>query len=404
MALPLSKSMSNRALMIGALTPGGVKPARVADCDDTRAMEAGLERRDGEVNVGAAGTAMRFLAAYYASQPGVAVTLDGSERMRERPIGELVNALRSVGAEIEYGGEEGFPPLVIKGTELRGGDLEVDASVSSQFISALMMVGPTMEGGLRLTLKGRPVSRPYIAMTAAMMEAAGADVEFYNDTVEIAGSGYSRPTLDVELDWSAAAYAYEIQSLASGDFELPGLRAESCQGDSALAGIYRDLGVVTRENEEGVVLEADPDCSPRLIMDMTENPDIVPSLVVNLCMLGIPFRLSGLETLRVKESDRVEALRQEMAKLGLMLTIEDAGTLSWERERVPVAKMPRFATHDDHRLAMALAPVALYLPGIVIEDVEVVNKSFPDYWNQLGAMGFILSDGDAEAPTIEEEQ
>lgn len=402
--LPLSKSMSNRAILINALTPDGQPLGELAKCDDTEAMLAGITMTQGTVDVGAAGTAMRFLTAYFASRPGVSVTIDGTERMRNRPIGPLVDALRACGADIAYTAREGFPPLNINGRALKGGEITVAASISSQFVSALMMVAPVMEEGLKITLAGEVTSMPYIRMTAEMMGRCGAEVTFDGPTVSIAPRPYSYAPLTIEGDWSAASYWYEIEALSSGFVTLDGLERFSCQGDSRVARIFSELGVTTEfEGEDGGTdLEASPDLTPRLLADMTDTPDLVQALTVTLAMLGVPFRLTGVKSLRIKETDRLEALRRELLKLGIIIDIEGDDTLAWEGARRPVSELPAFDTYSDHRMAMALAPVALYVPGIVIRNAEVVTKSYPEFWNHLTDAGFSVTDT-ADEPDGEEE-
>lgn len=398
--LPLSKSMSARALVINSLAGAVPDCDGMAECDDTRLIAVGLSHEaSGLINVGAAGTAMRFLTAYYAARPGAEVTLDGDERMRQRPIGPLVKALRQVGAEIEYVGQEGFPPINIKGRRLHGGCVEMDGSVSSQFASAIMIVAPLMEQGLRITLRGEIVSLPYIMMTLWMMEQAGAKGEFYGgDTVEIAPGEYSPVRFTIEGDWSAAAPWYEIEALSSGEVVISNIAADSIQGDSALAGLFHKVGVITDfdpDEADGTLLTVHPDPDARLDIDLSATPDIVPSLTVACCMLGLPFRFSGLATLALKECDRKASLVAEMRKIGVEIAEEAVGVISWDGRRHPVYELPRFATYGDHRMAMALAPVSVYIPGIVIEDVEVVSKSYPGFWDDLASAGFTLLDGDA---------
>ena len=395
--LPLSKSMANRVLTIAALAGAPTPEALTEICDDTRAMGRALTDPDAKlIDVGAAGTAMRFLTAVMAASAGREVTIDGSERMRCRPIGPLVDALRSCGALIDYVEQEGFPPLHITGQRLKGGDVTVDAGVSSQFVSALLMAGPMMTEGLTLTLKGTPVSEPYIAMTLAMMRRAGADAAVIAPgVIRVEPGGYPRPELRVEADWSAAAFWMEIQSLSSGFITLDHLSADSVQGDSAAARIFADLGVMTDfEGEEGLTeLTASPDLSPRLLLDMTDTPDLVLPVAVTCCLLRVPFRFTGLRTLRIKETDRIEALCREMLKLGVELTVEGDDVMWWEGRCHPISELPEFDTYDDHRMAMALAPVALFLPGIVVRNAEVTSKSYPDFWAHLEQAGFRLTDG-----------
>ena len=399
--LPLSKSMSARALIINALTPGSAPLGNVASCDDTDALVAAPQgdsrSMSRTVDVGAAGTTMRFLTAYYACRPGCDITLDGSSRMRQRPIKVLVDALRALGADITYAGEEGFPPLRIRGRELRGGELTLDASVSSQYISALLMTAPVMTGGLKLTLTGEIASRPYILMTLRMMKDYGVDSEFYLNTITVpAAASYKAPAspLRIEGDWSAAAAWYEITALSAGAVSIDNLAKDSCQGDRCLADIYARLGVDTDwEGEDGGTdLLANPDADARASIDFSDCPDLAQYVTVTCAMLGIPFSFTGLHTLAIKETDRVAALKNEMAKLGMILDDSIPGTLRWDGSRVRITEMPVFDTYADHRMAMCLAPVALYIPGIVIRDAEVVSKSYPGFWDDLAAAGFTLAE------------
>ena len=387
-SLPLSKSISNRALVINALTDGALPLKKVAKCDDTDVMVAALSSDEACVNIGAAGTAMRFLTAYYSSQPGREIVIDGTERMRHRPIAVLVDALRACGATIEYVGEECYPPLRISGKKLHGGDITLSASVSSQYISALLMIAPTMEQGLRLTLEGDIISRPYIMMTLSMMRRWGVESEFVGNTITIAPQKYIPIDFEVEADWSAASYWYEIAALSSGDVSLQGLNSRSVQGDSEILKYFEGLGINTHFNDEMVELEPSPDLVPRLNIDLSDQPDLAQTIVVTSCMLGIPFHITGLSTLKIKETDRLEALRTEMLKLGMVLTIERDSELIWDGTRRPIYEFPVIDTYEDHRMAMAFAPVSIFIPGIVINNIEVVSKSYPDYWQHLQDAGF----------------
>ncbi len=395
-ALPLSKSISNRALIINALTAGAKPLAEVAKCDDTDVMLAALLSDGDSINIGAAGTAMRFLTAHFATQQGRSVTLDGSERMHQRPITALVDALRQCGADIEYAGEEGFPPLRITGKQLQGGEISLPASISSQYISALLMTAPAMADGLTLTLEGDIISRPYIMMTLSMMRQWGVESEFDGNVITIKQQQYKPTDFKVEADWSAASYWYELAALSSGDVTLQGLEEQSLQGDSAIASMFEGLGIISEFTDDGLSLEPSPDFSPRLNLDLSDNPDVAQTIVVTAYLLGIPFRITGLSTLKIKETDRLEALKKEMFKLGAVLEIEQNSVLSWDGERHPVYEMPVIDTYDDHRMAMAFAPVALFVPGIVINNIEVVSKSYPDYWKHLQDAGFRFADADAE--------
>ena len=387
-SLPLSKSISNRALVINALTDGALPLKKVAKCDDTDVMVAALSSDEACVNIGAAGTAMRFLTAYYSSQPGREIVIDGTERMRHRPIAVLVDALRACGATIEYAGEECYPPLRISGKKLHGGDITLSASVSSQYISALLMIAPTMEQGLRLTLEGDIISRPYIMMTLSMMRQWGVESEFVGNIITIAPQKYAPIDFEVEADWSAASYWYEIAALSSGDVSLCGVNSISVQGDSEISKYFEYLGITTHFDDGIVELEPSPDLVPRLNIDLSDQPDLAQTIVVTSCMLGIPVHITGLSTLKIKETDRLEALRAEMLKLGIVLTIERDSELIWDGTRRPIYEFPVIDTYEDHRMAMAFAPVSIFIPGIVINNIEVVSKSYPDYWQHLQDAGF----------------
>lgn len=400
-ALPASKSLIARAMIMnyvgGRAADTGLGDA--ADvCDDTRTLgailAAGLPTDGATVDVGPAGTAMRFLCALCAATVGTDCLLTGCDRMLHRPIGPLVDALRALGAEVEYAGEEGFPPLRIHGRKLAGGELEVDAAVSSQYISALMMVAPLMAAPLTLKLRGNVQSLPYIQMTADMMCHRGVEAEVDRDSVIIAAGNYTRMSDDaLEPDWSAAAFWYEIAALTAGWVTLTGLRDDSLQGDRQTVGLFERLGVITEFTDEGAELSSTPDLYSHLDADLSDMPDAVPALAVTACLAGIRFELTGVGALHHKESDRLEALVAELAKLGARLEIESYGTvLKWDGTRRPIHEMPVFDTHGDHRMAMALAPVAVFVPGIVVRDVEVVNKSYPEFWNHLRAAGFTLAD------------
>lgn len=408
--LPLSKSMSARALIINALSGLGDGSLEVADCDDTRLLQQALGGCSDTVDIDGAGTAMRFLTAFYAARPGCSVTLTGNSRMQDRPIGPLVDALRALGADITYTAREGFPPLKINGTRLHGGQMTIDASMSSQYVSALLMIAPTLAEGLTITLESEPGSMPYIDLTLSMMRSAGADAERERLTITVAPVNYSRPILEVEPDWSAAAFWYEIEAISSGFITLMGLTGDSAQGDAAVANIFTDLAVNTEFNPDydgrgqAAELLASPDLSPRLTLDLSDTPDLTPAIAVTCAMVGIPFRLTGLQTLRVKECDRLDAIARELAKLGVIVEMPAEGVLEWQGRRRPLAGPPEFDTYGDHRMAMALAPVSIYIPGIKVKNVEVVSKSYPSYWDDLQKAGFTLVDGSVGYNQLFEEE
>ena len=392
-ALPMSKSISNRALLIAALCDGEPQVLRPAWCDDTAVMVDALSRDGGDINVGAAGTAMRFLTAYFACRPGTVVTLDGVERMRQRPIGALVDALRGLGAHIDYLDKDGYPPLRITGTAMHGGDITMPGGVSSQFTSAVMMILPAIGGGsIRLT--GDIVSAPYIHMTAAVMRAMGAGLEITGDHI-VVGNGYTAQDYIVETDWSAAAPWYALAALLpQSSITLEGLVADSIQGDARLVELGKKLGIASRFDSHGVNLDTSHfiDCCCSAFADMSSTPDLVPSWAVLMCLLERSFRMTGVRTLRLKESDRLEALREELSKLGYVLKIEGEDAISWYGEKVQVSqKPPVIDTHGDHRMALAFAPAAVRYPGLIIRDADVVSKSYPGYWRHLEQCGFTVT-------------
>lgn len=395
--LPSSKSIANRALVINALSAHPAEIGGVSVCDDTQAIVGALEQVSEHsatiVDIGAAGTAMRFLTAYFAALEGVTVTLTGSQRMCHRPIALLVDALRQSGADIAYLGEEGFPPLRIEGKRLRGGEIAIRGDISSQYISALMMVGATFSEGLCIRLLGDTLSRPYIEMTAEMMRQWGIDVRTSADRIDILSHGYRSPaSYTVEADWSAASYIYEMVALAElQNVVVRGLVApeKSLQGDSELVDLYRHFGVTTQFCDGCAVISCSPSESDEVLsLDLKATPDLVPAMVVTACLKGRRFAFEGVGNLRIKECDRIAVLTTEMRKLGYLLTFDDE-SVSWDGSRCEVECNPLIMTYKDHRIAMAFAPAVTQHQGLAIEDAMVVNKSFPQYWEQMRLMGII---------------
>ncbi len=393
--LPSSKSISNRALTISSLAGSGVAVENVSDCDDTRVMQAWLKERPSIIDIGAAGTAMRFSTALLAVSEGVHV-ITGSKRMKNRPIEVLVDALRHLGAEIFYEEKEGFPPLrIIGNTNLKGGKVQLSGSVSSQYISALLMIGPMLNNGLILSLTDTIVSRPYIDMTIAVMQSFGAKVGWKNEsTIEVKPSPYYSCSYKVESDWSAASYWYELVALSSDDgaeILLPGLFAQSLQGDSRGAKVFEQLGVSTEHRGDEVVLRKNGMSVEQLEVDFVEMPDLAQTFVVTCCMLGVPFHFVGLQSLKIKETDRIEALKRELSKLGFVIEDRNDCELLWNgvrRESANLSDMIAIDTYEDHRMAMAFAPVALKDGRVVINNPQVVSKSYPKYWEDLKSVGF----------------
>ncbi len=392
-ALPPSKSISNRALIISALAGGDVRPSHLSDCDDTKVMVRALEDLPTTVDVRGGGTSMRFLTAYFAATQGEHVLM-GNDRMQCRPIGALVEALRYLGADITYLGEEGYPPLLIRGRRLSGGRLEIAGNVSSQYISALLMIAPTLDGGLELHMTGELVSRPYIDLTLWMMRRYGAEADWTDtDTITVTQKPYTPRPYTIESDWSAAAFWYEILALTD-DMEssvtLRGLSDGSKQGDSVSRYLFSLLGVKTHFAADGaVVLRKQPCMLSHMEYDFVSAPDLAQPLAVTCALRGIPFRFTGLASLRIKETDRLAALESELHKLGFVVQEED-DVLVWNGSQCEpyVMSVGGIDTFDDHRMAMSFAPAAITYPGLCINEPRVVSKSYPRFWDDLSRAGF----------------
>ena len=389
--IPPSKSISNRALIINALAGNKEMPVNVSACDDTLVTIAALNPKEKSINIGAAGTAMRFLTAYLSVTPGL-YSITGTERMKHRPIKILVDSLRKLGAEIEYIGEEGFPPLAINGKNLTGGQSELAGNVSSQYISALLMIGPMLERGLEIKLTGEIVSRPYIDMTLTMMKSFGADVAWIGeDRIKVSPKQYNTESYYVENDWSGASYWYEAMALLpdpQSEIVLPGLFENSAQGDSRIKDFFLPLGVKTEFRDGCVVLSKKEINSGILELDLTCQPDLAQTLVVTCAMLGKSFRFTGLQSLKIKETDRIEALRTELKKLGYLIGEKDGKEMFWNGKRCEKEPEAEIKTYEDHRMAMAFAPCCITLGKIRINNPEVVSKSYPKYWEDLSLAGF----------------
>jgi 3-phosphoshikimate 1-carboxyvinyltransferase len=391
--LPSSKSISNRMLILRALARSRSPLHNLSDSDDTRVLEKALEEHSLVKDVGHAGTAMRFLTAYLAVCPGT-FELTGSERMKQRPVGPLVDALKQLGGRISFLGEKGYPPLGITGGGLKGGNIDIDAGISSQFISALMMIGPVLDGGLHISLRGEVVSAAYIRMTLALMKHCGIGADFDGKKIDIPQAAYAVGEFAVEPDWSAASYWFQVASMLPGsEILLPGLSGKSLQGDAILVRLFEPLGVSSEFSSRGLLIRSSKGRLPQQFShDFTACPDLVQTFAVTLCALGIPFRFTGTRTLRVKETDRIAALGRELRKAGFILHDDPAGEwLAWDGSRCGSEKDAVIATYHDHRMAMAFAPLAISLGKLVVADPEVVSKSYPGYWKDLKQAGFGLS-------------
>lgn len=389
--LTASKSESNRVLLIQALCKQNFTVSNIAIAKDTETMIRLLQQEGCVKDVGPAGTTMRFLTAYYAHKQGTWL-MTGSERMKNRPIHILVNALKQLGAEIEYTEKQGCPPLKINGKKLSGGKIEIDGSVSSQFLSALIMIAPTLTGGLKMELVGKIASVPYLNMTLKLIEHFGAKYSWENNVISIEEGEYIAQDFTVEADWSAASYWYQIVALSqNAQIEVMGLKDKSLQGDRAIVEIYQNFGVQTEFIEGGVRLTKLNNFNyPSFFeYDFSNCPDVAQTVAATVGALNIHSKFKGLESLRIKETDRIEAIKTELGKFGIEVNVlpEDEIEILNSNLKTPKNSIKTF---DDHRVAMSIAPLALMLEDVFeIQEPEVVEKSYPDYWNDLKYIGFI---------------
>ncbi|MCF8357442.1 MAG: 3-phosphoshikimate 1-carboxyvinyltransferase [Prolixibacteraceae bacterium] len=390
-SLPSSKSISNRALIINALAYSPLPVQNLSNSDDTRAMQKVLTSNTNKFDIGHAGTAMRFLTAFLAKIVGK-WEITGSERMQQRPIKILVDALMQLGAKIEYINNEGYPPLRIWGSNLKGGKLELDGSISSQYITALLMIAPTLEGGLELTLKNRITSASYIDLTLNLMARFGISFKWTGNVITIEEQPYKPIPYTVEADWSGASYWYEMAVLANEtDIFLKGLELDSLQGDCAQAKWFESFGILSEQEENGVRLTKKEVRLPeKYVQDFIENPDIAQTFAVMCVCKGIPFHFTGLETLKIKETDRIAALIDELEKMGANLYEPQPGELAWDGQldETLFSNPEPINTYHDHRMALAFAPAAMATGHIEINDPQVVTKSYPGFWNDLQKAGF----------------
>ena len=395
--LPPSKSISNRALILNALCDFPKSITNLSDCDDTKVVVKALRDNKCTIDVGAAGTAMRFLTAFLAGRPGNYL-LTGTERMKNRPVKILVDSLRTIGANIEYLEKEGYPPLHITGQSLKGGEIELDGSISSQYISALLMMAPTMTNGLCLHLTGTIISMPYINLTIQLMAQFGVLVFKVGNTFSVLPQRYeSDNDFIVESDWSAASYWYEMVALCKNRnviIELKGLWPDSQQGDAAISDLFDRLGVKTSFNPSGITLmKKQRTVDYPLNFDFKAMPDMAQTVAVTCAALHIPFHFTGLQSLRIKETDRLLALKTELRKLGYLLDIKDEDALVWNGGRCEAETSPVIATYKDHRMAMAFTPVSLCMDnGIRIDDPHVISKSYPSFWTDLEKANFVITE------------
>jgi 3-phosphoshikimate 1-carboxyvinyltransferase len=393
-----SKSECNRALIISALSKGVVAVENMSNAADTVTLnriltELSLESPHQQtVDVGPAGTAMRFLTAFLASSNGKFL-LTGSERMKQRPIGILAEALIAIGADISYAEQEGFPPVLIQGPLKQSADsVKIKGDISSQYISALLMVAPTLSNGLILDIQGELTSLPYVKMTLDMLAEAGISHHWEENKISIKPQDFKKATLNVEPDWSAASYWYSIAALADkAAIELPYLKNKSLQGDSRIREIMVDFGIETLSTSNGIALKTTGKNFTDELLDLKDCPDLAQTIIVCAAVLKKNLKFTGLETLKIKETDRVLALQNELSKIGVSL-VEDNLIYTLNCDNLHFPNQVTIKTYDDHRMAMAFAPIALLINELVIEDMDVVEKSYPDFWNDLEKAGFSITE------------
>ncbi len=388
--LPSSKSISNRVLIMNALSMNTSPVENLSDCEDTRVIIDAFNSDSNVFDVKGAGTAMRFLTAFLAGMDGEWI-LKGSKRMHERPIYPLVDTLKALDADIEYLENEGYPPLKIRGKRLKGGDVFVSGNISSQYVSALMMIGPTMENGLTINIQTEVISKPYLNLTIKLMEEYGVHVKWEGNKIRIKPQTYKPVTFRVEADWTAASYWYEMVALCPGaEVTLLGLQKDSYQGDSQLVGLFNDLGVTTEFIPNGITIRRTKRPAKKFFHNFVGEPDLAQTFAATCCFLNVPFIFSGVQSLRIKETDRIEALKIELRKLGFVLRETDSEMLEWDGERCFMEENAAIDTYDDHRMAMSIAPAAIPFKSILINDPHVVSKSYPDFWKDLKKAGFSI--------------
>ncbi len=388
-----SKSISNRLLIIQALSGSFTPLKNGSTSEDTCVLQTALSSSSALIDIGLAGTAMRFLTAFYASR-GSDIVLTGSPRMKARPIGDLVDALRLLGADITYIENEGFPPLRIKGRPLDGGCISMNASVSSQFITALLLIAPYLKNGLQLQLNSNVLSKPYIDMTLALMKQQGVSCKWEGQTISVPPGQYNNVPVEVESDWSSISYLYEIVALSdSAEISVSKVASNSVQGDQKVMEFYTSFGVYSEIRSGVLILRKIKDfiLPKSLSFDCKSTPDLAQTLAATACGLGVDIKLTGLNNLPLKETNRLLALKNELEKCGALVVVTNNEVL----EVFPKSEFPKvdlmFETYHDHRMALCLAPLALKAKSVLIDDSAVVNKSYKSYWEDLKKLSFNLN-------------
>lgn len=407
-SLPASKSLSNRLLIIKELSDKDFNIINISKSDDTKLLNnlllkinesfnSGKKDNTIELDTKNAGTIMRFLTSFLSIQPGN-WKLTGNERMRSRPIGELVEALQSIDSDISYLENKGFPPLLIKGKNLKGGVIEINAELSSQFVSSLLLIAPKLKNGLILKVNRKISSAPYIEMTIKILENFGINISRFENKIKIENQNYFPQNYEVEVDWSAASYWYEIVALSDkAEIFLNGLKKNSLQGDSRLAEIYKYLGVETKFFEKGILLKKRNKYFTNIKIDFQDIPDLAPAIIISCAGLGIKGKFTGMKNLKIKESDRIFAIKTELKKIGFDLD-ETIKNKEWDlksylyKNNIINNQLNNivFEIYDDHRIAMAFAPLSVLYNSVTISNPDVVEKSYPDFWDHLKKVGFII--------------
>ena len=379
-----SKSESNRLLILQQFFTN-LQIENVSNSHDTQVLKEILTNKKPIANVGHAGTAMRFLTAYFSSINGIDVTLTGSSRMQNRPIKILVDALRSIGADITYAKREGFPPLRIKGKNLHKNTISINGNVSSQYISALLLIAPSLKEGLTIELIGKVTSKPYLEMTLGLLEQVGVETSWKNNIIQVCPQNQvCDKIIVVESDWSSASYYYSALALKTGKIKISFLKENSLQGDKELAVLYNNFGIQTTFVENSIILEKTPNFKQKkhISLDLVNTPDIAQTIAVTCFGLDVSCDLTGLHTLKIKETDRLEALKNELQKFGAKVRITDDSLQLRSEKLIPTKQPISIETYEDHRMAMAFAPLSLKTP-VFIKNAEVVNKSYPDFWTDF---------------------
>jgi len=382
--LESSKSISNRLLIIKELCKTQFEIQNLSNAKDTKILNELLDTYNKRTNLNCedAGTALRFLIAFLATKEGIWRVL-GSKRMHERPVKHLIDCLKELGAEIKYLEKAGFPPIEIKSKKLKSKKLSLPGDISSQFISAILLVAPTIENGLTLEITSKVLSKPYIAMTLGLMSKFGIKYSWENNLIKVEQQNYLAKNIKVENDWSSASFWYSFLALSkSGEIKIPNLNANSLQGDSVLSSIYLRLGIKTEFNEDSIVLFKTKNIAKEIELNLSNNPDLALPIIVTCCGLGIKAYLTGLESLKVKESNRLECIKQELRKFNISCEIDSSSIKIKENQKI-VQPTYIIECHNDHRIAMSIAPLCMKVDSIKFDDKEVVNKSYPKFWEDF---------------------